>query len=1031
MLDLSFLGNAPIGVASSAGRHAFVSGTALSTKADPSHVVALAGDAARTLLADGVVAPFAGVDKLWDCSADSLVLDACAHTCPRCGPRETALLPTDTLEHALVEKLASSVKKRSEFYETVSSTGSTNRSGTTPTFLFDAFASLDGALLANTKPRATCAFGRHSFMSTCASLFVEPGAMDTSRPIPRNEPRRFAYTVLTSSTAYHALPAAMAVAHDAIFRTILGSETETIDADDLNASASSSSVSRSSNTNGSLIELPFDREEKVSLVSINHPLPSTETEKQEKALLSRLLVSLCVVVSLSALSASAAAPFPAREMNTGAKHLQIVSGMRRDAYWCGTFLWDVCLQTPTLAATLLLLTAGGIAGEDEEHDASSRVLTLVVALALFVVSATPLVYVIGSLVKFASPAAAVASTLALFVFFGVAQLIAAVTLGGLAGAGAAGPAATNAWRACRFIFLWLPHYCVGRVVFDASGGFGDASAWASDAGVETFSSSQLDEKNESRSSFRIPATSTEALIAMGTGAVVYASLALLLERAEENKNASSSSISFGRRPKRVWAEIVSRLRGETTSRETTSSVSEATDDLERGEVNRAPRRSSGGFAQKGSSRPAHAPFANDSVSSFETDTVVSSRLGNAALVVRGLRKKFRGKPPVSDIPPLPLEPRDLRHKKEEKRRFAVDDVTFDVARGESFALLGVNGAGKTTTFEMLTGALKPTTGDAYVVTKNDGDDSDEGDDSNDEAKEKRTGTRFLSLRRDADAFRRAVGYCPQRDALFESLSAREHLLFYGALRGLSSEESADAVARVCDAVGLRGALVTRPAREYSGGNKRALAVAIALMGDPACVLLDEPSTGMDPRAKRKLWRALDAASKLSGVAFVLTSHSMEEAEAVCGRAGLVEAGTLRHVGDVESWRAALGTGHALEMRLRDASPKRRQAVAEFVRETFRVPTKTKTETSSRGGVLDGVDLFDAESVVVFSDDARLGRLMKCRVPLCVPLSFVFRQVELNRDALGVEEYQVGAATLEETFLRFASRADDERAMRLS
>jgi hypothetical protein len=308
-----------------------------------------------------------------------------------------------------------------------------------------------------------------------------------------------------------------------------------------------------------------------------------ETEKQEKALLSRLLVSLCVVVSLSALSASAAAPFPAREMNTGAKHLQIVSGMRRDAYWCGTFLWDVCLQTPTLAATLLLLTAGGIAGageQNENDDHSSRFLALVVALALFVVSATPLVYVIGSLVKFASPAAAVASTLALFVFFGVAQLIAAVTLGGLAGAGAAGPAATNAWRACRFIFLWLPHYCVGRVVFDASGGFGDASAWASDAGVETFSSSQLDEKNESRSSFRIPATSTEALIAMGTGAVVYASLALLLERAEEKRNASSSSFSFGRRPKRVWTELVSRLRVAATA---------ARDDVVRLGSDRRPR----------------------------------------------------------------------------------------------------------------------------------------------------------------------------------------------------------------------------------------------------------------------------------------------------------------------------------------------------------------------------------------------------------------------------------------------------------
>ena len=343
----------------------------------------------------------------------------------------------------------------------------------------------------------------------------------------------------------------------------------------------------------------------------------------------------------------------------------------------------------------------------------------------------------------------------------------------------------------------------------------------------------------------------------------------------------------------------------------------------------------------------------------------------------------------------------------------MDDVTFDVARGESFALLGVNGAGKTTTFEMLTGALAPTKGDAYVVSRHDSDaDSHE--------------VRFLSLRRDADAFRRAVGYCPQRGALFESLSAREHLLFYGALRGVSSEESADAAARVMDAVGLRGSFCTRPAREYSGGNKRALAVAIALMGDPACVLLDEPSTGMDPRARRKLWRCFETASKHSGVAFVLTSHSMEEAEAVCGRAGLVEAGTLCHVGDVDAWRAALGTGHALEMRLRDASPKRRRAVAEFIRETFRLPTKT--ETCSRGGDEDdGVDekkKKDAESVVV-EDDARLG-LMKCRVPRCVPLSFVFRQVEAHRDALGVEEYQVGAATLEETFLRFASTADRAR-----
>ena len=143
---------------------------------------------------------------------------------------------------------------------------------------------------------------------------------------------------------------------------------------------------------------------------------------------------------------------------------------------------------------------------------------------------------------------------------------------------------------------------------------------------------------------------------------------------------------------------------------------------------------------------------------------------------------------------------------------------------------------------------------------------------------------------------------------------------------------------------------------------------------------------------------------------MLTSHSMEEAEAVCGRVGLVEAGTLKHVGDVDAWRAALGTGHALEMRLRDASPARRDAVARFARETFRAKPRNGNRRAEA----------EEEDVVALCDDSRAG-LVKCRVPRAVPLSFVFQQVEAHRDALGVEEYQVGAATLEETFLRFAGR----------
>ena len=954
MLDRSFLGDAPIGVASSSGRHAFVPGTAPAVPADPSDVVAFAGDALALLAEDGAVAPFPGVDRVWDCAADAPVLDACAHTCASCGPYETARRPTDTLETALAEKLAASFSRPQNL--------SSPSASSAP--VFDAFASLDGVLLANAKPRATCAVGKRAGLATCASLFVEPGEMDTSRPVPRNGARRFRYTALTSSTAYHALPAAMATAHDAIFRALVSSSPESLRPIAFGEDDTSSPIAE---TRG---DARRRRDDEPRLVSINHPLPGTRSEKQEKRLLSRLLVSLCVVVGLSAMSASAAAPFPARETASGAKHLQIVSGARRDAYWCGTFLWDACAQIPTAAALLVVLLAGGVAGSehDENGETSSleneRVVALASALALFVCSATPLVYLVGAVAKFASAAAAVASTLALFVFFGVAQLLAGVTLGGLAGAGVAGGGAAAAWRACRVAFLWLPHYCVGRVVFDVAGGFGTKEAWAGDSGIATDGTDGV--------STTLPSTTHEALLAMGVAFGVYASLVLLLE------HAGAVDAAARRARRRVAARVAATLR-----------FSKRRPNVRRLEKRLEKRNvPEGADPERGVTRETFeghvdgsAPRFRDAPEDDSSDDFSSS----AALVVRGLRKKYRGKPPASSLT-AGTDDACL------ERRFAVDDVTFEVNAGESFALLGVNGAGKTTTFEMLTGALEPTRGDARVFSRR---------------LEGRTSG--LSLRRDADAFRRAVGYCPQRDALFESLSAREHLLFYGALRGLSNEESADAAARVAAAVGLEPATAVRPAREYSGGNKRALAVAIALMGDPACVLLDEPSTGMDPRARRRLWRALASASKAAGVAFVLTSHSMEEAEAVCGRVGLVEAGTLKHVGDVDAWRAALGTGHALEMRLRDASPARRDAVARFARETFRARRNGNRRAEA-----------DEEDVVALCDDSRAG-LVKCRVPRAVPLSFVFQQVEAHRKVLGVEEYQVGAATLEETFLRFAGR----------
>ena len=701
MLDRSFLGDAPIGVASSSGRHAFVPGTAPAVPADPSDVVAFAGDALALLAEDGAVAPFPGVDRVWDCAADAPVLDACAHTCASCGPYETARRPTDTLQTALAEKLAASFSRPQNL--------SSPSASSAP--VFDAFASLDGVLLANAKPRATCAVGKRAGLATCASLFVEPGEMDTSRPVPRNGARRFRYTALTSSTAYHALPAAMATAHDAIFRAlVVSSSPESLRPI---AFGEDDTFGPIAETRGGDARRRRDGEPR--LVSINHPLPGTRSEKQEKRLLSRLLVSLCVVVGLSAMSASAAAPFPARETASGAKHLQIVSGARRDAYWCGTFLWDACAQIPTAAALLVVLLAGGVAGSehDENGETSSleneneRVVALASALALFVCSATPLVYLVGAVAKFASAAAAAASTLALFVFFGVAQLIAGVTLGGPRRGGPGGGAAA-AWRACRVAFLWLPHYCVGRVVFHAAGGFG-TKEWAGDgiAMDEPTAFRQHSRRHTrrfSRWASRSASTRRSCFFLEHAGAVDAAARAR-----ETRRGARRGTLRFSKRRPNVR-----RLEKRLEKRDVPEGA-----DPERG----VTRETFEGHVDGSAPRFRDAP-EDDSSDDFSS---------SAALVVRGLRKKYRGKPPASSLT-TGTDDACL------ERRFAVDDVTFEVAAGESFALLGVNGAGKTTTFEMLTGALEPTRGDARVFSRR---------------LEGRTSG--LSLRRDADAFRRAVG----------------------------------------------------------------------------------------------------------------------------------------------------------------------------------------------------------------------------------------------------------------------------------
>lgn len=173
--------------------------------------------------------------------------------------------------------------------------------------------------------------------------------------------------------------------------------------------------------------------------------------------------------------------------------------------------------------------------------------------------------------------------------------------------------------------------------------------------------------------------------------------------------------------------------------------------------------------------------------------------------------------------------------------------------GDCFGLLGVNGAGKTSTFQMLTGENKISEGDAFI--------------------------KGWSVRYSWREAGSNIGYCPQFDAIIKEMSGEETLFMFARIRGIPSEEIPEKVDAVIKAIGI-GIYAKRQIKTYSGGNKRRLSLGIALVGLPDVLLLDEPTTGVDPKARRIIWNILSRVREL-GTALVLTSHSMDECEALC------------------------------------------------------------------------------------------------------------------------------------------------------
>uniref|UniRef100_A0A8C1ZQZ2 P-type phospholipid transporter n=1 Tax=Cyprinus carpio TaxID=7962 RepID=A0A8C1ZQZ2_CYPCA len=304
-----------------------------------------------------------------------------------------------------------------------------------------------------------------------------------------------------------------------------------------------------------------------------------------------------------------------------------------------------------------------------------------------------------------------------------------------------------------------------------------------------------------------------------------------------------------------------------------------------------------------------------------------------------------------------LELRQLTKVYKRKQKPAVDRLCVGIPPGECFGLLGVNGAGKTSTFKMLTGDSVVTKGEAFLAGK--------------------------SILREIDEVHQNMGYCPQFDAINDLLTGREHLEFYAILRGVPEKEVCEVAEWGIRKLGLVK-YVDKKAGSYSGGNMRKLSTAISLIGAPPVVFLDEPTTGMDPKARRALWNCIHSVIK-EGRSVVLTSHSMEECEALCTRMAIMVNGRFRCLGSVQHLKNRFGDGYTIILRVAGPDPDL-QPVMKFIESEL--PGSTLKE--------------------------KHRNMLQYQLPSSLTsLAHIFSILAKNKEFLRIEDYSVSQTTLDQ------------------
>ena len=224
-----------------------------------------------------------------------------------------------------------------------------------------------------------------------------------------------------------------------------------------------------------------------------------------------------------------------------------------------------------------------------------------------------------------------------------------------------------------------------------------------------------------------------------------------------------------------------------------------------------------------------------------------------------------------------------------KQTHSVRNISLCLEYGECFGFLGINGAGKTTTFKCLSNEIFPTSGNIFIDNKN--------------------------INKNFEDVRSLIGYCPQFDAIFDFLTVYENLEFYGLIKGAKKEKIKEIINALIEEINLLP-FKNKIAGTLSGGNKRKLSVAISLICNPPIILLDEPSTGMDPEARRFMWGVIHRVSlnqKKSTI--IMTTHSMEEAESLCKRIGILVDGQFKCLSTSDEIKEKYGYGYEINLQI--------------------------------------------------------------------------------------------------------------------